>query len=82
MADTHASHCITNATGGSLRVCLEPWGDEYDLARGEHAELRIESAAEHPVEWDFRGRKPGDLLAGHVGRVVDSRQDARQASPP
>jgi hypothetical protein len=54
MAHTTAIHRITNATGGSLRIYLEPWGDEYDLAPGEHAELLIESPAEHPVEWDVR----------------------------
>lgn len=78
MAQTPASHRITNATSGSLRIYLEPWGDEYDLAPGEHAELRIESPASHPVEWDFRD---GSLVISSLA-TSDATLTLRKAPPP
>jgi hypothetical protein len=52
MSDTVVSHGITNATRGTLRIYLEPWGEEYSIAPGERVELLVERPEVHQVEWD------------------------------
>jgi hypothetical protein len=76
-----ATHRIANGTAGSLRIYLEPWGEEYTLGPGEHADLLIEFPAEHPVEWELRD---GSLVISSMATSDASltiRKDEGPAEP-
>lgn len=57
MRTTVTTYRIANAGHSPLSIHLEPWGDQYTLAPGEDANLLVQNAGTHPLDWEFQEGK-------------------------
>lgn len=71
MQHPEVAHRVVNKTETQLLAYLEPRGGEYTLRLGEHAEIRVEDAQAHPIEWEVGG---GTL---RINSLATSQADAR-----